>query len=117
MWSTRLALSKFFVERTSKHPALGLNIEEASVIIKSRDINLGKRDIPLYAIVSGVGRGKTRYLFELQRELKNYATVLCIAITFNSDWTDIKRPLNTDRYSSREQLDMEYAVNIVSRII
>ena len=75
------------------------------------------RDIPLYANVSGVGRGKTRYLVELQKELRNTASVLCVAITFNSYWTDIKRPFNTDRYSSREQLDMEYAVNIVSRII
>ena len=104
-------------KRTSKHPALGLNIEEASVIIKSRDINLESRDIPLYAIVSGVGRGKTRYLVELQKELRNTASVLCVAITFNHYWTDIKRPFNTERYSSREQLDMEYAVNIVSRII
>ena len=104
-------------KRTSKHPALGLNIEEASVIIKSRDINLESRDIPLHAIVSGVGRGKTRYLVELQKELRNTASVLCVAITFNSYWTDIKRPFNTDRYSSREQLGMEYAVNIVSRII
>jgi len=103
--------------RTSMHPALGLNIKNASIIIKSRDPKLKSRDIPLRAIVSGVGRGKTRYLVELQKELRNTASVLCVAITFNSDWTDILRPLIANRYSSRDDVNMEYAVNIVSRII
>ena len=87
-------------------------------MLKAGDINLESRDIPLHAIVSGVGRGKTRYLVELQKELRNTASVLCVAITFNSDWTAIQRPLTTlGTYPSRDQLKMEYAINIVSRII
>ena len=66
--------------------------------------------------MSGVGRGKTRYLVELQKELRNTATVLCVAITFNGPWTSV--PLTTDgKHLSSEQVNMKYAINIVSRII
>jgi len=64
-------------KRTSKRPSLGLNIKEASIIITSRVVKFESRDIPLRTIVSGVGRGKTHYLVERQKELRKTACVLC----------------------------------------
>eukprot|EP01042_Synura_sphagnicola_P036864 gene36864-biopygen31600 len=111
-------------ELTGKHPALGLNTKETCDCIQSRESftsphSYDPNDIPVYAIVSGAGRGKTRYLYELQKELQKIPTILCVAITFSQQWAQIKRPLEHYEgiYFMREQREMEYAINIVSRII
>ena len=44
---------------------------------------------PLFAIVSGMGRGKTRTLIEIKKEINLRNTSLCLAITFNALWKKV----------------------------
>eukprot|EP01042_Synura_sphagnicola_P002266 gene2266-2708_t len=85
-----------------------------------------KREQPLYAVVTGMGRGKTRFLVELQRELNSNpldvphldSAVFCVAITFNNLWDYIYYPYRFSKGSATsEAMEMVYAVNIVARLL
>ena len=44
----------------------------------------------MFAIVTGMGRGKTRTLVEIMRVInKGNSSNLCVAITFNHNWSKI----------------------------
>lgn len=55
---------------TLKHPLISVNISEIVHMILSRRDEPDSRFKPMYAIVTGLGRGKTRVLFELDKALK-----------------------------------------------
>ena len=74
------------------------------------------RVMPVHAVVTGVGMGKTRFLVVLQDELNKRPKVLCIAITFNHFWDPIFSPPTQGGYPASEDISMIYAVNIVARI-
>jgi len=102
---------------------LGIDIrkEADDVCSTFRDVQghnyvFDSRVIPLHAVVTGVGRGKTRYLVELQEELNQRPKVLCVAITFNNMWEQIFFPPTLGNNPTPEDISMIYAVNIVARI-
>jgi hypothetical protein len=71
----------------------------------------------MFAIVTGMGRGKTRTLVEIMRMInKENPSYLCVAITFTSDWTNI---IGFEEIINGRELkkDMIYAINIVARVI
>ena len=77
--------------KTLGHPMIGMDIKGLVSNILSCNIQ-DARDNPLFAIVTGVGRGKTRTLVELNKELNNIDYVLSIPITFNHNWEAISKP-------------------------
>ena len=100
--------------QTMQHPIIDVNITEyVSAILDSNKVS-DFRLKPLFAVVTGMGRGKTRMLVELQKNFNQKENVLSFAITFNGDWGKIiKLPYAFEYY----QLTLEYSVNIVTRII
>ena len=116
---------------TLSHPALGMEVDSVAKMIRSGNVSrtLGgayKREQPLYAVVTGMGRGKTRFLVELQRELNSNpldvtpldSAVFCVAITFNNLWDYIYYPYHfSKRSATSEMMEMVYAVNIVARLL
>ena len=71
----------------------------------------------LFAIVSGVGRGKTRTLVEIMRTINiNHPETLCLAVTFNNRWTKIIAINGTTQWPTLAP-ETIYAFNIVARII
>jgi hypothetical protein len=94
-----------------RHPVIDVDIESyVSKVLSSQSVADGRLK-PLFAIVTGMGRGKTRTLVELKKRLNVVPHVLCLAITFNNL---ILRP---DAPSSFFTLSFQYAVNIIARII
>jgi hypothetical protein len=94
-----------------KHPMIGSSIVSHVEEILADTAEPDSRLKPLYAIVTGMGRGKTRTLVEIDLEFKrNHHDVLCVPITFNHIWSVISRD-----YSSNNAIN--YAFAIVSRII
>ena len=90
---------------TFKHPVIDVDISEYASRILSSNREASPRFKPLFAVVTGVGRGKTRTLVEIQRELNKKSNVLCHAMTFNSYWKEILYPtdfLNNDKWKTRK---------------
>eukprot|EP01042_Synura_sphagnicola_P000169 gene169-170_t len=118
---------------TLGHPALGMRVDRFAKMILSGNVSrtlgsVSKREQPLYAVVTGMGRGKTRFLVELQRELNSNpldvtdldSAVFCVAITFNNQWDYIYYPYRFSRGEgdpASEAMEMVYAVNIVARLL
>ena len=101
---------------TMLHPVIDIDITEyASRILSSRR-KAGARFKPLFAIVTGMGRGKTRTLVEIQRELNKKSDVLCLALTFNSHWAEILESVNIPKNQTATK-QYAYIYNVVARII
>ena len=94
--------------KTLGHKMMGMDIEGLAKQILSYNEQCS-RENPLFAIVTGVGRGKTRTLVELNKELNKNKGVLSIPITFNHNWGKILKPTSSNA--------VNYALAIVSRII
>lgn len=94
---------------TLKHPLISVNISEIVHMILSRRDEPDSRFKPMYAIVTGLGRGKTRVLFELDKALKQDKSIISSTITFNHKTAKISTDL-----SHRE---LNYALAIVSRVL
>jgi hypothetical protein len=99
---------------TMKHPIIDTNIDEYASKVNNSGFKAGFRTKPLFAIVTGVGRGKTRTLIELQKRLNEFPDTFCIAITFNKIWGEILRPDVSKHIAS---WTLTYVVNIITRIM
>ena len=100
---------------TMRHPMIDIDINQYARTILSSPREVDPRFKPLFAIVTGMGRGKTRLLVELQRELNKQPTVYCVAVTFNGYWEQVLRPACIPR--TFEPVKFHYAFNIVARIL
>jgi hypothetical protein len=85
-------------------------------ISKSRP-TAGSRSKDLFAIVTGTGRGKTRTLIEIKKEINKKPTSFSLAITFNHLWANIIAEEGMWNNKLRLPSRFIYAVNIVARII
>eukprot|EP01031_Cornospumella_fuschlensis_P028114 gene28114-33947_t len=94
---------------TMQHPYLSMNITEKADLVLADKEAPSCRTKPLFAVVTGMGRGKTRFCVELDWELKKRSNVVSIPITFSCFWSDF------DTTFKDELID--YAVNIVSRML
>eukprot|EP01031_Cornospumella_fuschlensis_P043432 gene43432-53095_t len=94
---------------TMRHEYLGVNISAVSERILSERSVYSGRTKPLFALVTGMGRGKTRFCVELDKDLKKRGDVVSVPITFNSPWMEIIREFNSN--------DVNYAINIVIRML
>jgi hypothetical protein len=96
-------------DETLRHPILDLDINSyVSEVLSSRSN-------PLFAVATGVGRGKTRMLVEMQRKFNENPNVFCLALTFKGDWLNILSLPNAPKLLVPEQF--QYGVNIVARMI
>ena len=68
---------------TMLHPIIDMDIDEKVSSVLSSYRNPGVRLKPLFAVVTGMGRGKTRMLVEMKRKLNEKPNVFCLALTFN----------------------------------
>ena len=68
---------------TMRHDIFDVNITEYVSKVLSSNQNAGARLKPLFAVVTGMGRGKTRMLVEMQKEFNKNPKVFCLALTFN----------------------------------
>ena len=68
---------------TMRHPIFDVNISSYVSEVLSSDQNAGARLKPLFAVVTGMGRGKTRMLVEMQKQFNAQPNVFCLALTFN----------------------------------
>eukprot|EP01031_Cornospumella_fuschlensis_P038929 gene38929-47353_t len=94
---------------TMQHPYLSMNITEKADLVLADKEAPSCRTKPLFAVVTGMGRGKTRFCVELDWELKRRSNVVSIPITFNCFWSYFDTTFE-DKY-------IDYAVNIVSRML
>ena len=100
--------------KTLKHDIINADIDgHVGQIKASAQVKPDPRDKKLFAIVTGVGRGKTRTLIEIMKKVNNdYKKTVCLAITFNhhfavgGDWKHLGLKFRTI-----------YAINVVARII
>lgn len=95
---------------TMGHPLLGIDIEAEVRRIRTLRLLPSSRMKAMFAVVTGVGRGKTRLLVELDLELKKHPNVCSIAITFNHNWISRASSFITNP-------ERRYAAAIISRII
>ena len=127
---------------TMRHPIFDVNIRAYVSEVLSSDQNAGARLKPLFAVVTGMGRGKTRMLVEMQRKFNEFPKVFCLALTFNrhvlkkikkisclkntyilyhiiktffSNWSKILKLPDSRNYL--DPVEIQYAVNVVARII
>eukprot|EP01033_Poteriospumella_lacustris_P006379 gene6379-4584_t len=84
-------------------------VTRAADKIISDKVLIGSRSNPLHATLAGKGKGKTRFLVELEKELNTRDGVFALAITFNNKWTTIARFNKND--------DMSMAVEVVLRML
>jgi hypothetical protein len=68
---------------TMLHPMFDVDIDFNVSSVLSSNRNAGARLKPLFAVVTGMGRGKTRMLVEMQRKFNEKPNVFCLALTFN----------------------------------
>lgn len=94
---------------TMTHSLIGLDIVEIANLILTDDSMSSTRLKDLFAIVTGIGRGKTRLLVEIEIELRKRLNVFPIAITFNHYWIPDSIAFNNSK--------LNYAAAIVSRMI
>ena len=98
--------------KTLKHPLIDVDME--SIVHKvfnghGEDEQNSRK--PMVAVVTGMGRGKTRLLVEIDRTIRNkYPDTISIAITFNGQTSLIRQqPFST--------MDINYVLAITSRMI
>jgi hypothetical protein len=68
---------------TMRHPIFDVEIEAYVSKVLSSNPKAGARMKPLFAVVTGMGRGKTRMLVEMQKQFNAQPNVFCLALTFN----------------------------------
>ena len=68
---------------TMLHTMFDVDIDLNVSTVLSSNRNAGARLKPLFAVVTGMGRGKTRMLVEMQRKFNEKPNVFCLALTFN----------------------------------
>ena len=68
---------------TMRHPIFDVEIEAYVSKVLSSNPKAGARMKPLFAVVTGMGRGKTRMLVEMQKHFNAQPNVFCLALTFN----------------------------------
>jgi hypothetical protein len=68
---------------TMRHPIFDVNISSYVLEVLSSNPKAGARLKPLFAVVTGMGRGKTRMLVEMQKQFNAQPNVFCLALTFN----------------------------------
>ena len=100
---------------TMKHPILDVDINEYVSNVLSSDPNEIGRSKSFFAVVAGVGKGKTRTLVEMQKKLNEVDSIFCLTITFNSQWEYAYDPEITVKKGS--MLKFMYVTNVVARII
>ena len=104
---------------TMSHPLIDIDIVAVAKKILDGSTTPGTRSKEFFALVTGMGRGKTRFLVELDLELKKHPNVCSVAITFNHFWDS--PPGIVSRSPGQETdyhtLKRVYAVAIVSRIV
>ena len=76
-----LIISEF--NETMRHVMFDVNITEYVSKVLTSNQDAGARLKPLFAVVTGMGRGKTRMLVEMQKEFNKNPKVFCLALTFN----------------------------------
>ena len=68
---------------TMRHEIFDVDIDAYVSEVLSSTKDADTRLKPLFAVVTGMGRGKTRMLVEMQREFNKNPKVFCLALTFN----------------------------------
>ena len=68
---------------TMLHPIFDVDIDTYVSKVLSSTTDADTRLKPLFAVVTGMGRGKTRMLVEMQRKFNEKSNVFCLALTFN----------------------------------
>ena len=101
---------------TMLHPIFDVNIDEYVLNVLTSYPYADSRLKPLFAVVTGTGRGKTRMLVEMQNKLNESPNVFCLALTFNNYWIKIL-DLPVSQLKSLFPKEYQYAINIVARII
>ena len=97
--------------RTLKQPYLNPSlVTHWADVIATDESRIGDRTTPLYATLAGKGKGKTRFVVELEKELNQSDDVFALAITFNNKWTTITR-------FDKEDDDMSMTVEVVLRML
>lgn len=95
---------------TMDHPFIELDIKSMTETILSSTVQPCTRLKEMFAIVTGMGRGKTRCLLEIERALRQCnRSVISVAITFDGFTADIPKPFLEVRDN--------YVLSIISRII
>ena len=69
--------------QTMLHPIFDVDIDTYVSKVLSSTTEADTRFKPLFAVVTGMGRGKTRMLVEMQRKFNEKPNVFCLALTFN----------------------------------
>ena len=68
---------------TMRHEIFDVDIDAYVSEVLSSTKDADTRLKPLFAVVTGMGRGKTRMLVEMQKEFNKKPNVFCLALTFN----------------------------------
>ena len=68
---------------TMLHSIFDVDIDTYVSKVLSSTTDADTRLKPLFAVVTGMGRGKTRMLVELQRKFNEKPNIFCLALTFN----------------------------------
>ena len=66
-----------------RHKIFNVNITEYVSKVLSSNQDADARLKQLFAVVTGMGRGKTRMLVEMQKEFNKNPKVFCLALKFN----------------------------------
>lgn len=99
---------------TMSHPLIGIDIQSVAKAVMKSPALPGTRSKSMVALVTGMGRGKTRLLVELNRELKKSPGVFSMAITFNHHWDP---PTSSSSELRLCNVEIKYAAAIISRVI
>lgn len=105
-------------EVTLQHALLNVDMKEVMrTIFEVCDVAPDSRSKPLIAVFTGMGRGKTRLVAEVDTEIETTpelaASTLSLAITFNHKWNDIYLLRSNDKNKIPA---VEYAFAIVARV-
>jgi hypothetical protein len=100
---------------TMLHPYISFDekIENYTTQVLSSPREASPRLKPLFAVVTGMGRGKTRLLVELKKQFNSKPNVFCLAITFNSNWAEVL----VDTRKKKSSIKFLYVLNVIARII
>jgi hypothetical protein len=105
------------INNTMLHPYISsdekINTYMTEVLSSGREAS--SRLKPLFAVVTGMGRGKTRMFVELQKQFNSKPNVFCLAITFNNYWKDILIAPTAPEYIG--SIGFQYVFNVIARII
>jgi len=96
-----------------KQPMIDSNIVAIVDRVLTNEDIIGHRSNAFFAIVTGMGRGKTRTLVEMDREMNSREGVLSVAITYNHCW---KREKLVENLSETPEY-LEYPFSVVTRIL